>query len=225
MKSNEVVIGSKLNRLTVIDIIVPEFGKRRFTVMCECGNQIEVASYSFISGHTKSCGCFRKETARANKFKHGLKRHPLYSVWSAMKERCYKITNKSYPDYGAKGVVVCKEWFKDFKSFYDWCISNGWKRGSEVDKDKKPIELGVPAIIYSPDMCSILPRKENQRYRSDTVEVFKDGVRLTLKEFCDKEGLKYKRVQARLLKGWTLDEAVKPVNKILNPQPEQEMAA
>ena len=29
---------------------------------CECGNTIEVASHSLVSGNTKSCGCLKKET-------------------------------------------------------------------------------------------------------------------------------------------------------------------
>lgn len=44
-------------------------------------------------------------------------KHPLYSTWGGMKSRCYNKNQRSYLDYGAKGITVCKEWLDNFWIF------------------------------------------------------------------------------------------------------------
>lgn len=48
--------------------------------------------------------------------KHGLTKHPLYPMWNTMMQRCYNPNNKSYKNYGGRGVKVCLEWH-DAKTF------------------------------------------------------------------------------------------------------------
>lgn len=68
---------------------------------------------------TVSCGCHKSTTVRKRKTVHGLRYHPLYSTWLNMKSRCYNPKNQDYHNYGGRGITVCDEWLKDFKSFYD----------------------------------------------------------------------------------------------------------
>ena len=65
---------------------------------------------------------------------HGLTCHKVYTVWCCLKSRCYNKNEKSYHDYGGRGIEVCKEWIKDFKSFYDWSMSNEWEEGLQIDR-------------------------------------------------------------------------------------------
>lgn len=37
-------------------------------------------------------------------------KHPLYSVWRGMKNRCNNKNLKSYVSYGARGIKVCERW-------------------------------------------------------------------------------------------------------------------
>lgn len=43
-------------------------------------------------------------------------RHPLYSTWLGIRQRCYNPTATSYKNYGARGIRVCERWnsFRDF---------------------------------------------------------------------------------------------------------------
>jgi hypothetical protein len=43
-------------------------------------------------------------------------KHPLYITWHNMMRRCYFEKDNSFLNYGARGIVVCKEWhhFKNF---------------------------------------------------------------------------------------------------------------
>lgn len=43
-------------------------------------------------------------------------RHPLYSTWDSMKQRCRNPNNDKYYLYGGRGIVVCDRWliFENF---------------------------------------------------------------------------------------------------------------
>ena len=41
---------------------------------------------------------------------HGLSKHPLYSTWYNMIDRCENQENRNYKYYGARGIKVCKRW-------------------------------------------------------------------------------------------------------------------
>ena len=36
--------------------------------------------------------------------------------------------------YGGRGIKICSEWENDFKSFYDWAISNGYNDNLSIDR-------------------------------------------------------------------------------------------
>ncbi len=65
---------------------------------------------------------------------HGLSHTKLHGIWAGMIMRC---TNPKFPGYkywGGKGVIVCDEWFYDFKAFYNWALANGWEKGLHIDR-------------------------------------------------------------------------------------------
>lgn len=45
-------------------------------------------------------------------------KHPQYSRWRAMFDRCYSPKNKKYPLYGGRGITVCERW-RDFELFLE----------------------------------------------------------------------------------------------------------
>ena len=68
----------------------------------------------------------------ATNFKHGLCDHVLYGRWRTIKKKCYRPKATNYKYYGAKGITMHEEWITDFKAFYDWCMTNGWKKELEI---------------------------------------------------------------------------------------------
>lgn len=58
----------------------------------------------------------------------------IYKAWRNMKARCYFKNRDNYKYYGGRGIKVCDEWLKDFDTFYDWAISNGYKDGLTIDR-------------------------------------------------------------------------------------------
>lgn len=134
---------------------------------------------------------------------HGLSKHPLYTVWRAVKNRCYNETFEQYKDYGGKGVVMCQEWLDSFQSFYDWCIQNGWKIGLQIDKDIKG-----DGLIYSPTTCCFVTAKENSNKRRSNVVVEYSGNKYNLKEVALKFGFNYKLLSERMKKGWSFEKTI-----------------
>ena len=54
--------GYKFNKLSVIEPIKRETGERtKYKCVCDCGNEIIVEGSKIKNGHTKSCGCIKKE--------------------------------------------------------------------------------------------------------------------------------------------------------------------
>ena len=49
--------------------------------------------------------------------KHNLSTSKVYKVWASMKRRCSKVDDKSYKNYGGRGIEVCDRWL-NFENFY-----------------------------------------------------------------------------------------------------------
>jgi hypothetical protein len=190
------------NFVILVDGSVSRTKSRRLVrVQCVCGFEYDIDLRSVIrhveQGRTKCVQCGKHRT-------HGHKgkiRHPLYVVWSDMKQRCYDINAKDYPRYGGSGISVCDEWKTDFQSFYDWSIANGWQRGLTLDRF--PDQTGP----YAPYNCRYVTRRENQANRSNTEWVTYQGRRVPLSWLC-KSKTHLTAVRNRLRRGWTLEDAL-----------------
>jgi len=124
--------GNTYGRLTVVSQAQNRGKTVRWHCACDCGSPTVVDSGALRNGHTKSCGCLQREVSSKMLTKHGLFDHPVYSVWSQMKERTRNPKNVKFPDYGGRGISICKEWL-DFATFYQWARTR-WKRGLQIDR-------------------------------------------------------------------------------------------
>jgi len=138
--------------------------------------------------------------------KHGLSKSKIYHVWLSMKERCNKENNKSYKNYGAKGIKVCEEWNNSFSSFYDFSISNGYKEGLSIDRINS--DLG-----YYPENCRFVTAKEQNRNYSRNHMITYNNETLCLSDMADKYNVKRCTVLFRLKSGKNLDEVFSKIDK------------
>ena len=101
----------RFERLEVLSRL-PKEGARMFSFKCrcECGNEKNVRIDHLRSGRTKSCGCLNREQTSARNFKHGLRRHPLYTTWDCIRQRCTNPNNPNYKNYGGRGIRLCERW-------------------------------------------------------------------------------------------------------------------
>lgn len=51
-----------------------------------------------------------------------------------MKNRCHNVKDKTFRNYGGRGISVCDEWQNNFQAFYDWAMSNGYADNLTIDR-------------------------------------------------------------------------------------------
>lgn len=135
---------------------------------------------------------------------HELTKHPLYGVWSAMKDRCMKERCPAYKWYGARGITVCAEWM-DFSVFYSWAIASGWEKGLTIERNKN-------SLGYSPDNCSFIPLASQQKNRRNCRLITMDGETKTLTDWCTQYGITFLFAYNRIKMGWSDEDAIKKPN-------------
>ena len=112
---------------------------------------------------------------------HGMTHTPLYQVWSRMKGCTSSSTHQDFKYYGALGVKLCPEWEK-FENFYEWAISNGYRRGLTIDRMDTHGD-------YSPDNCRFVTPAENSRNRRNTKFLTVQGVTKCVAEWCREKNI------------------------------------
>lgn len=154
--------GQKFGRLTVIERAGSNsYGRALWLCVCDCGKIDIKQGKLLLNGHCRSCGCGEYENRVNNCTSHKLTNTRLYTIWGGMKQRCYYTKHKDYHNYGGRGITICDEWKNDFKAFYDWAITHGYRDDLTIDRidvDKN----------YTPDNCRWATAHEqriNQRPR------------------------------------------------------------
>jgi hypothetical protein len=87
--------------------------KRYGLYQCQyCGKEFkaQINDINRRKRSTKSCGCYHIKRAIETNIKHECAKHPIYSIWKNMKDRCLNPNNRRYKDYGGRGVKVCDRW-------------------------------------------------------------------------------------------------------------------
>ncbi len=132
--------GKRFGRLEIIkqveDYIDPTgVHKAKWLCNCECNTKKEIIGSSLKNGYTRSCGCLHRE---GTNYRHGYgsknKEHSLYHKWLDMKQRCTNKRNRSYHNYGGRGITICKEWLNSPGTFIEWGLTNGWKEELIIDR-------------------------------------------------------------------------------------------
>lgn len=131
----------------------------------------------------------------------------ILSRFQHMLERCYNPNNKSYKNYGGRGIEVCDEWRKDYSKFESWAMNNGFQEDLSIDRIDNDGN-------YEPDNCRfVTPAENNQNRRSSRFYTI-DGETKNLQQWCDAFAIGRATVNTRLERNWSIEEALKtPVKK------------
>lgn len=176
-------IGMVFGYLTVIEQLEykTRFGRVLCKCKCRCGNEKIIVWDNLKNNLTKSCGCYKKEEKekKYSKLNTSIK-SAEYTTWRGIKDRCYKLKNINYHNYGGRGILMCDRWFNSFECFYN----DMGKRPSS----KYSIERIDNDGNYEPLNCKWATREEQDRNRRTNVWIEYDNRKMILfdwaKELC-----------------------------------------
>lgn len=197
------MIGKRFGRLSVVaEAGRTKGGDLRWLCACDCGKYSVVAGSNLRKGNTKSCGCLAREiSARVGdrSRKHGAYGTRLYFIWQNMKKRCNNPSDSHYPNYGGRGITVCKEWNDDFTIFSDWAIASGYTEDLTIDRIDN-------SNGYSPDNCRWITKADQNRNKRNSILIEHEGKTKTLSQWAKEKGIHKNTLIYRYHKGKTGDE-------------------
>lgn len=178
-------------------------GHHKWLCQCDCGRTHVVLGLNLKRGLTRSCGCLRSEASAQRRTTHGLRQRPEYIVWVGMRNRCYNRTDRSFKDYGGRGISVCDEWRNDFGAFF----RDMGERPSQLHS----IERTKNHLGYCKDNCEwALPQQQANNRRSNRLIRYR-GKRVTIRQAMILAGttLSFRTICARIVTaGWPVNLAL-----------------
>jgi hypothetical protein len=165
---------------------------------CICGVEKVIAGTHLISGHTRSCGCLNKELTVARNTTHGLSGIPAYKVWDSMLQRCRNPRDRSFANYGGRGIGVCERWEK-FENF----LGDMGEPPPGMTLDRRENDGD-----YTPENCKWATRSEQMRNtRQSRILTFKDKS-LCVVDWAEILGIDRKVLYKRLDYGWSVEKTL-----------------
>jgi hypothetical protein len=196
------LMGRRFGRLTVIgEAETATGGNSRWVCRCDCGNESVVLACNLKSGHTTSCGCYSEERHSIVQSNGGVWPERLYHIWYYMLSRCNDSSSKDYPNYGGRGIAVCKEWESDFYVFAKWALSNGYQDTLTIDRRNNEGS-------YCPENCRWATVKEQSNNKRNNRILEHNGKKMTVSQWAREIGCKPYVVFSRLRCGWPVDRAL-----------------
>lgn len=127
--------------------------------------------------------------------------HPLFPTWQAMISRCHNANDKSFPNYGGRGVFVCESWRSSFSNFLS-------DMGEKPDPDLTIERVDVNAS-YSKDNCKWATRLEQANNKRNNYIIAADGKTQSLSDWARERDILPHTIRARIEDhGWTTRQAL-----------------
>ncbi len=201
MRTQANITGNHYGRLIVIKRAANDkHNHKRWLCKCECGNETTVLENDLVTGKTRSCGCYYKDTRATSAKTHGGSKTRLFHIWASMKRRCTNENNPDYEYYGGRGITVCDEW-NDFEAFLKWANGNGYADTLSIDR----IDVNKG---YSPENCrwadAITQANNTRRNRMISYKGETKSMAMWAREY----DLPQKLVRRRLENGWSVERTL-----------------
>lgn len=169
--------------------------------VCDCGTEKRVIGRSLRNGRSKSCGCWASQENVRRFTTHGMHKHPAYFSWRAMLNRCNLPGDPGYPEYGARGIVVCDQW-RTFEQFWE-DMGPTWQKGLSIDR----MEVNGN---YEPNNCRWATAKQQANNRRDNQIIPTAHGPMTVSEASQYFGVNRSTIMRRMRDGWDRNRLLEP---------------
>lgn len=199
--------GERFNRLVVIkevksrkqpngDIV------RIIECICDCGNKKSYCLSSIRSGHTKSCGCFKKGKIHLINKTHGLGKTMFYYIYHSMKARCDNPKTRNYFNYGGRGIKCLWNSFEEFRNdMYPSYLKHLKKFGSKnTTIDRIDVNRN-----YSKENCRWATQREQANNTRKNVFLEYNGKRKQIGQWAIELGINKKTLFTRIYRKWSIE--------------------
>lgn len=145
-------------------------GQAYWQCVCDCGKVKCVRGGHLSGGLIKSCGCLNREVLTKMATTHNeSNRTKEWISWNSMKGRCYNPNDKSFRNYGHRGISVCDRWRNSYESFLE-------------DMGRSPNGFTLERIDnggnYEPTNCIWASRVEQARNTRRNVWIKHNGLKM-----------------------------------------------
>lgn len=166
-----------------------------------CSKEFRSPIHPIVSNSRKSCGCLIRISPN---FIHGYTRPgkviPEFRIWSTIKERCNNPNNKSYQNYGGRGISICEKWEHDFVAF----ISDVGRRPSKEYTLDRIDNNGN----YEPGNVRWATRIEQANNKRTSILITYKGQTKPLPVWCRELGLSRRLMRERIFRNkWSIEKA------------------
>lgn len=196
------ITGQRFGRLVALGPVgkTPD-AKIKWLCQCDCGNCTTAVAAGLRNGHTRSCGCLYRETAK--NMTHGMANDPLHDNWCSIIQRCENPSNRDFANYGGRGITIAEEWRHDFKTFHNYVsqLPDFGEGGRSLDRIDN--NLG-----YSPGNVRWATRAEQNRNRRDNRWITYDDRTQCLSDWAKEFGIGHATLRHRIRRGWSAERAL-----------------
>lgn len=183
--------------------------KRALTakLKCFCGNTFNAALWEVAKYPTRCCGCLKGNRGEKNgRFIHGDlvggNGSTEYHCWNGMKDRCYNPENKSYYNYGQRGIIVCDRWLGKY-GFVNFLNDLGRKPSNDLS-----IERINNNGNYEPCNCKWGTDEEQSVNKRSNIFLQYNGERKTISQWAEEIGVTKSCLFHRFYEGWTAKDII-----------------
>jgi len=202
--------GDEFKGFTILNLLgVSDGGHYQAEFQCSCGNPF-TRSFSYMDrNYNHGCISCSTESSADAKRKFKIKDRRLYGIWKGMNYRCTKEDYECYEHYGGRGISVCSRWSDDtlegFDNFFD--------------------DMGIPEAHLSIDRIDVNGNYEIGNCRWATTETQANNTRrnhvvsykgedYTITLLARKFDIKPNTLEYRILRGWSVEDAVEGKRKL-----------
>lgn len=193
-----VKIGDKFGHLTIKAIgKTPGDYRPRAVCDCDCGTTNKIIRLDgIVGGAVTGCGCVQRARTKT----HGLTKHPLYQVWHLMMLRCHNPTDKSFANYGGRGIKVCERWHSVENFVAD--MNQTWAPHRQIDRINNDGN-------YEHGNCRWVTKSENCDNRRSGRKLTFGGRTQSISRWAEEMGINRGTISERLdIWGWSIERTL-----------------